>query len=121
MKPATVHRILRRATFALGLIGIAYLGWRFHFLQLPHGHCSPVIRFSSGSILIVDEHPARYVLGDAVFFLADDGRVHLASIDSSTPSGEYVLVSDNPGCPGVERSRVSDARLRGRVILSFNG
>ena len=124
MKPATVHRVLRRATFALALAGVFYLGWRFQFMQLPHGHCSPVIRYSAGSILIIDEHPVRYQLGDAVFFLADDGRIHLASIESVSDTDEYVLVTDNPSCPGVDPSllgRVRAERLRGRVILSVNG
>lgn len=119
--PRKVQNVARRVTFVLGLLGVLYLTWRFQFFRLPAANCSPVMRFSPGAVLVIDDHPLSYDVGDAVFFAGDDGRVYLAVIESEGEIG-YILVADNPDCPGEDSSRFGELRegaLRGRVILSF--
>lgn len=120
--PRKLLRVTRRVTLVLAVLGTAYLFWRYQLLRLPDGSCSPLLRYSAGAQLIVDQRPGEYAVGDAVFFEGPDERVYLGAIERLEPSGVRIG-TDNEACPGQgsdEFGVLPRSALRGRVILSLS-
>ncbi len=111
----------RRATLLVPLLALAYLSWRFDLTRLPDSGCSPLLRFSPGSSLVVDKHPRDYQLRDAVFFLGPDGALYLGAIQEHSGAG-YWIVTDNPLCAGQgsdQLGAIERGAFRGRVLFAL--
>ena len=122
MKAVRVLSVFRRLTLFLALSGLFYLYWRFELLSMPDHGCSPLMRFSPGSSLLVDKHPREYVTGDAAFFLSPRGSLHLGVVESVGRDG-YWLSTDNPACEGEgsdELGVIVEARMQGRILFAFS-
>jgi len=120
VKRARILGLARRAILVFALLALGYLYWRFGVIGLPDSSCSPLLRFSAGSSLVVDKHPPEYELGDAVFFVNPNGALFLGLIEERRRTG-YWIVADNPQCSGrasAEFGVIETAALRGRVLFA---
>lgn len=119
--PQRVQLIARRGTLILAVVGFAYLMWRFELTRLPDTGCSPLVRFSPGSPLLVDKQPQQLRAGDAVFFQGPDGRLYLGSIEEEREGG-YWLAVDNEDCAGAHSETlgvIPESRIQGRILMAF--
>lgn len=120
MSRSRILFLVRRVIFGLALVALAYLYWRFEVVRLPDGGCSPLMRFGSGSALVVDKHPPIYEHSDAVFFEGPSGGLFLGVVETSQAAG-FWLTTDNPQCSGrasEEFGVISLNLLRGRVLFA---
>ena len=129
MNPRRLTRPLRLATLVLSALGFGYLGLRYDLESLPRESCSPLVRFASGSRLLIDTRPGGYGAGDALLVRGPGQRLYLGRVTRVRPPGagradvESVWVeTDNPACPGLS-SRDFDwvgvERVAGRVLLAL--
>ncbi|MCP3915655.1 MAG: hypothetical protein GY711_08880 [bacterium] len=129
MNPRRLAPKLRLGTLVLAGIGFGYLGWRYDLLSLPEGNCSPLLRFASGSRLLVDTRPHGIGEGDALLVRGPDGRLHLGRVTRVRPEGagredteSFWLETDNADCPGASSADfdwIPRARVAGRALLAL--
>jgi len=124
-----IQRVLRRTSWVVAAGALAYLVARFDLVGLPAGSCSPLLRFSEGSNLLVDRWPGGYAAGDAVFFHGDDQLLYVGLVERTDPEGstratseQLWLVTDNRACPGrasAEFGWVSVDDCAGRILFAW--
>ncbi len=121
MSRSRILQVARRAILACAVLVLGYLWWRFEVITLPEGSCSPLLRFSSGSSLVVDKHPPEYELKDAVFFRGAAEGLFIGVIEERRETG-YWIVTDDPQCAGrasSEFGEIAPTALRGRVLFAL--
>lgn len=126
LAPQKILPGLRRASWILALLGPIYLAARFSALRLPAEGCSPLVRYSPGTLLVVDERPSSYRPNDAVFYLDPNGEIRIglvAEILSTDDGRKYDLRTDAPHCPSPASETYGlfgEDKLRGRVVMALS-
>ncbi len=121
MDQAKLLRRIRRATLLLAAAGALYLYTRFELLTLPEAGCTPVLRYTPGSSLLLDTRPRPLQPGDGVVFDAGNGSTSIALVRELREDGAAWLVTDAPDCPAADSDAlgwIPADRLLARVVFA---
>lgn len=123
-----LQRRLRWGTWIASACCAAYLFMRYDFMTLPEDGCSPLLRFSTGSRLLLDRWPSHYVAGDALLFRGRGGLLFIGVVartsgeEPGVEDGALWIVTDNPDCPGEDSDDfgwIERESCAARIVLAW--
>lgn len=120
MDTIRLSRVLQRLMLPLALVLGLLVWWRYGTITVPAGMDTMPLEYPPGTLCIVDEHPARLIEGQVVFF--DTGGGTLLSRVARV-AGDRIWVehdADDSRFPdGEQLGPIDEAAVRGLVLTKF--